>query len=339
VGMKAILGGILGKIPIPTPAMTVALLALFIAASGTGVAAISYTASDGTITACRDNRTGALRVIQSGQTCATSKETTITWNDGITGKVADSDKLDGQDSTAFLGTNQKAAEAAHADQADQATSASSAANADTLDGTDSSEFLSTDQRLTTDNVAQAAGTITLDFESIGPQSCTDRTVSSGTDLSNNDVVAVTLGSNELLPLSFYTAESSSSSDAFRLVVCNLTTASYDPPSSTYHWVAFDQPCANCEQIAEWEAMAKSDLRNLVTAANAYAADQPDGSYTGITIAVLSANYGFVPSEGVNTAISVTAGGDQFTARSEHNEGGNAYQYDSVTGNIQPVPRF
>ena len=168
--MKAILGGVLGKIPIPSPAMTVALLALFIAASGTGVAAISYTASDGTITACRDNRTGALRVIQSGQTCATSKETTITWNDGITGKVADSDKLDGQDSTAFLGTNQKAADAAHADQADQATSASSAANADTLDGTDSSEFLSTDQRLTTDNVAQAAGTITLDFESIGPQS-------------------------------------------------------------------------------------------------------------------------------------------------------------------------
>jgi hypothetical protein len=146
-------------------------------------------------------------------------------------------------------------------------------------------------------------------------------------------------SNELLPLSFYTAQSSSNSDAFRLVVCNLTTASYDPPSSTYHWVAFDQPCANCQQIAEWEAMAKSDLRNLVTAANAYAADQPDGSYTGITIAVLSANYGFVPSQGVNTAISVTAGGAQFIARSEHNEGGSAYQYDSATGNIQPVPRF
>jgi hypothetical protein len=333
--MKAILGGVLGKIPVPTPAMVVALLALFIAASGTAVAAISYTASDGTITACRDNKTGVLRVIQSGQSCIASKETTITWNDGITGKVADADKLDGQDASAFLGANQKVADAAHADQA---TSASSAANADTLDGTDSSEFLSTDQRLTTDNVAQAAGTITLDFESIGAQSCTDRSVSAGTDLSN-DVVAVTLGSNELLPLSFYTAQSSSNSDAFRLVVCNLTTASYDPPSSTYHWVAFDQPCANCQQIAEWEAMAKSDLRNLVTAANAYAADQPDGSYTGITIAVLSANYGFVPSQGVNTAISVTAGGAQFIARSEHNEGGSAYQYDSATGNIQPVPRF
>ena len=98
--MKAILGGVLGKIPIPTPAMVVALLALFIAASGTAVAAISFTASDGTITACRDNRTGVLKVIQSGQTC-TSKETTITWKDGITGKVADADKLDGKDSTEF----------------------------------------------------------------------------------------------------------------------------------------------------------------------------------------------------------------------------------------------
>ena len=98
--MKAILGGVLGKIPIPTPAMVVALLALFIAASGTAVAAISFTASDGTITACRDNKTGVLKVIQSGQSCA-SKETPITWKDGITGKVADADKLDGKDSSEF----------------------------------------------------------------------------------------------------------------------------------------------------------------------------------------------------------------------------------------------
>ena len=102
MGMKAILGGVLGKIPVPTPAMVVALLALFFAASGTAVAAISYTASDGTITACRDNKTGVLRVIQSGQSCTASRETTITWNDGITGKVADADKLDGQDASAFL---------------------------------------------------------------------------------------------------------------------------------------------------------------------------------------------------------------------------------------------
>jgi len=82
--------------------MAVALLALLVAASGAAVAAGSYTASDGTITACRDNKTGVLRVIQSGQSCS-SKETTITWKDGMTGKVADADKIDGLNSTDFVG--------------------------------------------------------------------------------------------------------------------------------------------------------------------------------------------------------------------------------------------
>lgn len=120
--MKIIVGGVLGKIPRPTPAMAVALLALLVASSGVAVAAGSFTASDGTITACRDNRTGTLRVIQSGQSCTASKETTITWKDGITGKVADADKLDGQDSAAFLGANQ------------------TAADSNKLDGLDSTDF-------------------------------------------------------------------------------------------------------------------------------------------------------------------------------------------------------
>ena len=58
------------------------------------------------------------------------------------------DKLDGLDSTEFLGKSEKAADAAHADSADHATTAQSATNADsagdanTLDGKDSTDFVS-----------------------------------------------------------------------------------------------------------------------------------------------------------------------------------------------------
>jgi hypothetical protein len=82
--------------------MAVALFALLRAANGAAFAAGSFTASDGTITACRDNKSGVLRVInaQGGQACS-AKETTITWKDGITGKLAGVDKLDGIDSSGF----------------------------------------------------------------------------------------------------------------------------------------------------------------------------------------------------------------------------------------------
>jgi hypothetical protein len=61
--MRTILSGLGRRIPRPTPAMGVALLALLIACSGAAVAAIP--SSDGTISACRDNRTGTLRVINT----------------------------------------------------------------------------------------------------------------------------------------------------------------------------------------------------------------------------------------------------------------------------------
>jgi hypothetical protein len=101
--MRTFLSGVLGKVPRPSPAMVVALLALFIAASGAAFAAIP--SSSGTITACYAGN-GALRVIEAegGQTCR-STETQLSWKDGITGKVADSDKLDGKDSAKFARAN------------------------------------------------------------------------------------------------------------------------------------------------------------------------------------------------------------------------------------------
>jgi hypothetical protein len=178
--MKAILGGVLDKIPRPTPALAVALLALLIAASGAAVAAIP---SNGTITACYAKNTGSLRVIDAGQTCS-SKEMPLAWKDGINGKVADSlhadqadnatsaanadkldnkdsvdfyaagskvadsDKLDNKDSTDFLGANQTAADSAKL--GGQSPSAYLGANqkatdSDKLDGQDSTAFARADQ--------------------------------------------------------------------------------------------------------------------------------------------------------------------------------------------------
>lgn len=119
--------------------MAVALLALIIAASGAAVAAIP--SADGTITACRDNKSGALRVIDAeppqSQTC-TSRETQLAWKNGLTGStVANADKLDNKDSTEFYAAGSKVADSSHADQAD---SAASAGDANTLDGKDSTQF-------------------------------------------------------------------------------------------------------------------------------------------------------------------------------------------------------
>jgi hypothetical protein len=106
--MRTIIG-LLGRIPRPTPAMGVALLTLLVAASGAAVAAIPGT--DGTISACYDQKSGALRVIdaEGGKTC-TPKETQLIWKDGSTllgknEKAADSDKLDNVDSAGFLRAN------------------------------------------------------------------------------------------------------------------------------------------------------------------------------------------------------------------------------------------
>ena len=135
--------------------MGVALLALLIACSGAAVAAIP-SLPDGTITACRDNKTGVLRVIDAAsQSCANSKETTLTWKDGIHGKVADAlhadqadnatnaanaDTVDGKNASDFYALGSKVLDSAHADQADSATSAE---DANTLGGKDSTQFANT----------------------------------------------------------------------------------------------------------------------------------------------------------------------------------------------------
>jgi len=90
-----------------------------------------------------------------------------------------------------------------------------------------------------------------------------------------------------------------------------------------------------DRTAEWEALAQIDTRNAATAASSYAADN-NGSYTGITFFDLQ-TYAFVQSPGVTTTVAATSGGDQVIIVSECASGGRAYQYDSTTGEIVPIP--
>ena len=83
--------GVLGKIPRPSPAMGVALMALVLAFSGAAVAAIPGQ-EDGSITACRNEHNGALRVIdaEEGQTCRAS-EAQLSWQAGSGPGTGDGD--------------------------------------------------------------------------------------------------------------------------------------------------------------------------------------------------------------------------------------------------------
>lgn len=97
-------------------------LALLVATSGVAVAAIP--GGDGAVTACVSSG-GVIKVIdaEQGQTCPENQTTIRLASTDATGKVADADRLDGLDSTEFLGASAKAADA------------------DKLDGLDSTEFL------------------------------------------------------------------------------------------------------------------------------------------------------------------------------------------------------
>jgi type IV pilus assembly protein PilA len=84
-----------------------------------------------------------------------------------------------------------------------------------------------------------------------------------------------------------------------------------------------------------DAAAKSDLRNIASAAQAYYADN-DGSYTGMDFATLqTAPYNVNTSDGV-TGHSATpgVGGDTFTAKAT-SAAGNTFTFDSSTGRITP----
>lgn len=85
----------------PRRLLTVAIIAGALAVGG--IASAQSPGPDGTINGCVNKTSRALRVLDpyAGQTC-TAQEVALPWKSGTTGKVADADKLDGKDSSAYL---------------------------------------------------------------------------------------------------------------------------------------------------------------------------------------------------------------------------------------------
>jgi hypothetical protein len=92
-----------------------------------------------------------------------------------------------------------------------------------------------------------------------------------------------------------------------------------------------------DKIAEWEALAQTDVRNAAAAATLYTADH-NGNYRDITYDGLVSE-GFVPSANVTTKIVETSPNYYYVViESAHDYGGRTYRYDSRTGTIGPVPQ-
>jgi hypothetical protein len=138
----------------PSPAMAVALVALFVAAGGSSYAAVKLNGKDiknRTIAAkkLKRNTLGGVEIDESRLGRVASADNAGLLGGlgpgaflGATAKAADADKLDGQDSTAFLGASGKAADADKLDGQDSTAflgASAKAADADRLDGRDSTQ--------------------------------------------------------------------------------------------------------------------------------------------------------------------------------------------------------
>ncbi len=86
----------------------------------------------------------------------------------------------------------------------------------------------------------------------------------------------------------------------------------------------------------WASQVESDLKNAAIAAESYAVDN-NGSYTGMTMALLESDNGFNATADVTVASTVAADGNSYTLTGDHANLTQSYAYDSTTGVISEVP--
>ena len=89
----------------------------------------------------------------------------------------------------------------------------------------------------------------------------------------------------------------------------------------------------------WIAQSQSSLKNSATAAESFAVEK-NGSYTGMTLALLDSDQGYNPTAGVVLTVTPDATGNSYTVVADHNNlpADKTYTYSSTTGLITaPTP--
>jgi len=94
------------------------------------------------------------------------------------------------------------------------------------------------------------------------------------------------------------------------------------------------PIFLAQRNSAYEAAAESDLRNGAAAATACSAAN-QGSFATWDEATLTGTYDWNQTTGVEAEVITTAAG-RWVARSQHGQGGRAFQFDSSDGRVTPL---
>jgi len=93
------------------------------------------------------------------------------------------------------------------------------------------------------------------------------------------------------------------------------------------------PIFLAQRNSAYEAADESDLRNGAAATACSAANQ--GSFATCDEATLTGTYDWNQTTGVESEVITTAAG-RWVARSQHGQGGRAFQFDSSDGRVTPL---
>jgi type IV pilus assembly protein PilA len=94
------------------------------------------------------------------------------------------------------------------------------------------------------------------------------------------------------------------------------------------------PIFLAQKNSAYEAAAQSDLRNGAAAATACSSDN-QGSFATCDEETLTGTYDWNQTAGVDSEVLPPEAG-RWVARSQHDEGGRAFQFDSNDGRVTPL---